>query len=163
MKTNHNLLYYPNDQLLVKAELISEINQELFDLLDDMKEIMIQNKGMGLASTQLGSNKNCFIMKEIKSREIKEFINPIILEENGLQYEQEGCLSFPLVFLQLKRPQELVFTAQDRIGERKTYIVTNLEAICCSHELDHLKGELFINKVNRQQRKQAQKLLKMNK
>lgn len=152
----HKLLYYPNELLNQKSEQHTIINDELISLVDEMKKIMLDNKGMGLSGTQVGSSKRVFIMKEVRSGDIKVFVNPKVVEKSQeVQFLDEGCLSFPSIFVQVMRPKSIEFTAQDLTGEERYYVVEGLEATCVLHEMDHLEGENFLSKTTRQQRKAA--------
>jgi peptide deformylase len=159
MNNKHDckLVFYPNDALKQKAELKSEINDDLFTILDVMKAEMEYHNGMGISATQVNATKNAFLMREIRSKDIIEFINPVITDQSGLQYLSEGCLSLPSVFLQVPRAQEVGLTAQNRSGEDKTYVAVDLEAVCIQHEMNHLAGEFYLDKVSRQARKAALK------
>lgn len=153
---NNNLLYYPNPSLFQTCIQVADFNEELHKELDLMKQIMNDNRGIGLASNQIGLNKRMFIMQEQSSNNIIEFINPEIVEQaqtltNGL----EACLSYPGVSLGIPRPSEVTVKAFNRMGEAFTVALEGIEARCAAHEIEHLDGKDFLSKANRQQRRAA--------
>jgi peptide deformylase len=113
-----------------------------------MFETMYGAPGVGLAAPQVGVLKRLFVMDCSSGKDKKQkvvLINPVIETEEGEQVGDEGCLSFPGVFLEIKRPQRVVVRARDLDGSEFTLDVMDLQARCVSHETDHLDGELFIN------------------
>jgi peptide deformylase len=113
-----------------------------------MFETMYGAPGVGLAAPQVGLLKRLFVMDCSSGKDKKHkvvLINPVIENEEGEQIGDEGCLSFPGVFLEVKRPQRVVVRAGDLDGSEMILDVMDLEARCVSHETDHLDGELFIN------------------
>jgi len=137
------------DPVLTKhAEEITRFDDSLRKLVDNMFETMYGAPGVGLAAPQVGVLKRLFIMDcssgKNKTKKLA-LINPVIESEEGEQIGDEGCLSFPGIFIQVTRPQRLVVRAQDVDGSTFTLDVMDLEARCVSHENDHLDGELFIN------------------
>ena len=136
------------DAVLTKhAEEITKFDDSLRKLVDNMFETMYGAPGVGLAAPQVGVLKRLFIMDcssgKNKSKKLA-LINPVIETEEGEQIGDEGCLSFPGIFIQVARPQRVVIRAQDVDGSTFTVDVMDLEARCVSHENDHLDGELFI-------------------
>jgi peptide deformylase len=137
------------DPVLTKpAEAVTEFDASLRKLVDDMFETMYGAPGVGLAAPQVGQLKRLFVMDCSLGKEKKQkvaLINPIIETEEGEQIGDEGCLSFPGIYLQVARPQRVVVRARDLDGSEFTLDVMDLEARCVSHETDHLDGELFIS------------------
>jgi len=137
------------DPVLTKpAEAVTEFDASLRKLVDDMFETMYGAPGVGLAAPQVGQLKRLFVMDCSLGKEKKEkvaLINPVIETEEGEQIGDEGCLSFPGIYLQVARPQRVVVRARDLDGSEFTLDVMDLEARCVSHETDHLDGELFIS------------------
>jgi peptide deformylase len=143
-----NVVKYGDPILTKRAEEITDFDANLHKLIDDMFETMYGAPGVGLAAPQVGVLKRLFVMDCSSGRDKKQkvvLINPVIETEEGEQIGDEGCLSFPGVFLEIKRPQRVVVRARDLDGSEMTLDVMNLEARCVSHETDHLDGELFIN------------------
>jgi peptide deformylase len=138
---------YGDPVLTRRAEEITEFDEKLVKLVDDMFETMYGAPGVGLAAPQVGVLKRLFVMdcSGGKSKRKKvALINPVIETEEGQQVGEEGCLSFPGIFFQVARPERLVVRAQDIDGKPYTLDVIDLEARCVAHETDHLDGELFI-------------------
>jgi peptide deformylase len=137
------------DPVLTKpAEAVTEFDESLRKLVDDMFETMYGAPGVGLAAPQVGQLKRLFVMDCSLGKEKKQkvaLINPVIETEEGEQIGDEGCLSFPGIYLQVTRPQRVVVRARDLDGSEFTLDVMDLEARCVSHETDHLDGELFIS------------------
>ena len=137
------------DPVLTKpAEAVTEFDASLRKLVDDMFETMYGAPGVGLAAPQVGQLKRLFVMDCSLGKETKQkvaLINPVIETEEGEQIGDEGCLSFPGIYLQVARPQRVVVRARDLDGSEFTLDVMDLEARCVSHETDHLDGELFIS------------------
>jgi peptide deformylase len=140
------------DPVLTKpAEAVIEFDAALRKLVDDMFETMYGAPGVGLAAPQVGVLKRLFVMDcsvgKDKKRKVA-LINPVIETEEGEQIGDEGCLSFPGIYLEVARPQRLVVRARDIDGSEFKLDVMDLEARCVSHETDHLDGELFINYIS---------------
>jgi peptide deformylase len=139
---------YGDPVLTRQAEEITKFDDSLRKLVDNMFETMYGAPGVGLAAPQVGVLKRLFIMDCSSGKNKKQklaLINPVIESEEGEQIGDEGCLSFPGIYIQVARPQRLVVRAQDVDGSAFTLDLMDLEARCASHETDHLDGELFIN------------------
>jgi peptide deformylase len=141
------IVKYGDPVLTRSADPVVEFDEKLKKLVDDMFETMYGAPGVGLAAPQVGVLKRLFVMDcssgKAKTKKIA-LINPVIEGEEGEQIGEEGCLSFPGIFLEVKRPQRLVVRAQDVDGSPFSLDVMDLESRCVSHETDHLDGELFI-------------------
>ena len=142
------IVKYGDPLLTKRADEITQFDDSLRKLVDDMFETMYGAPGVGLAAPQVGVLKRLFVMDctagKNKTKKVA-LINPVIETEEGEQVGDEGCLSFPGIFVQVTRPQRLVVRAQDTDGSPITLDVMDLEARCVSHETDHLDGELFIS------------------
>ena len=139
---------YGDPILTKRAAEVADFDEKLHKLIDDMFETMYGAPGVGLAAPQVGVLKRLFVMDCSSGKDKKQkivLINPVIETEEGEQVGDEGCLSFPGVFLEIKRPQRVVVRARDIDGSDMTLDVMDLQARCVSHETDHLDGELFIN------------------
>lgn len=147
-----------------KCKVVKNFDEKLSILLDDMYDTMKSKDGVGLAAPQVGILKRAFVIdlgvcedvdsgktgkKNQKPRPPKwqEFINPEIVETSGEQINNEGCLSVPDVWGEVKRPQKVTIKAQDRNG--KTFTLTGEGLLACAlcHESEHLDGHLFTEKV----------------
>lgn len=139
---------YGDPVLTKRAEEVREFDKNLAKLVDDMFETMYGAPGVGLAAPQVGILKRLFVMDCSSGKNPKKkiaLINPVIDTEEGDQSGDEGCLSFPGIYFQVKRPQRVIVRAQDINGSPFTLDVMDLEARCVEHETDHLDGELFIS------------------
>lgn len=139
---------YGDPILTQRAEEVTEFDANLHKLVDDMFQTMYGAPGVGLAAPQVGLLKRLFVMDCSSGKDKKKkltLINPVIETEEGEQIGEEGCLSFPGIYLEVKRPQRVVVRARDIDGSEMKLDVMDLEARCVSHETDHLDGELFIS------------------
>lgn len=136
------------DEILYKeCKEVKVFDKKLTILLDDMYETMQKSDGVGLAAPQVGILKRVVVI-DIGDGKI-ELVNPEIIKAEGLQSGQEGCLSVPGVFGEVERPNDVTVRAQDRNGEFFEISGTELLARAFCHEIDHLNGELFLDKVIR--------------
>lgn len=136
------------DSILKKrAKEVLEINENVRTLLDDMLETMYHNDGAGLAAPQIGILKRAVVI-DVGEGPV-EMINPKIIESDGEQVEIEGCLSIPGVLGEVRRPARVVAEALDRNGNLVRVEGEGLLARAICHELDHLDGILFTEKVIR--------------
>jgi peptide deformylase len=158
-----NVVKYGDPLLTKRAEAVTEFDGELRKLIDDMFETMYGAPGVGLAAPQVGVLKRLFVMDCSSGKDKKQrvvLINPVIATEEGEQVGEEGCLSFPGMFLEIKRPQRVVVRARDTDGSEMSLDVMDLQARCVSHETDHLDGELFINYLSPLKRDLAKRKIK---
>lgn len=134
------------DPLLRKSSRpVTEITPRILTLLDDMTETMRAANGCGLAAVQVGVLRRVVVIETEESGLI-ELINPEIIDESGVQEEAEGCLSVPGKWGITRRPAKVKVRAMDRNGKMVEYKGSDLLARAFCHELDHLDGELFIDK-----------------
>lgn len=127
-----------------KCKPVKDFDDDLAELLDDMRETMYANDGMGLAAPQVGVLRRAVIV-EVNNMFL-ELINPEIIEMRGETIEEEGCLSVGNYRGRVKRPQEIVVSAFDRFGEPYTLRCVNWLARCICHEVDHLDGVIFVDR-----------------
>jgi peptide deformylase len=142
------IVKYGDPVLQQRAAEVTEFDEKLKKLVDDMFETMYVAPGVGLAAPQVGLLKRLFVMDCTSGRDATRkiaLINPVIELEEGEQTGDEGCLSFPGIAFAVTRAKRVVVRAQDLDGSPFTLDVMDLEARCISHETDHLDGELFIN------------------
>lgn len=140
------------DELLRKtSKPVKVFDGNLEVLIDDMWETMDANKGMGLAAPQVGVLKRVVVM-EVNGMKL-EFVNPEIIAQDGSDIEEEGCLSCGTVRGKVKRPMTVTVKAQDRYGYEFTITGEKWLARCMCHEIDHLNGILFIDKVMTKEKK----------
>ncbi len=134
------------DQILRKtSKEVTEIDDKIIELLDDMRETMDEANGVGLAAVQVGVLKRIFIAC-FDGEEVTECINPVVTKMDGHQVGTEGCLSIPNTpFAYRKRPMEVTLEYTDREGVRYEVELDGFGAVVCMHEFDHLDGKLYID------------------
>ena len=134
------------DEVLRKrSKEVDVINSRVLTLLKDMAETMYKREGVGLAAPQVGVLKRIVVIDAGEG--LIELINPVIAEKSGEQCEIEGCLSVPHMFGEVKRPAKVKVKALNLKGDEFTLEGENLLAVALSHEIDHLDGILFTDKV----------------
>lgn len=144
-----NIITYPNPILRKKAQPLTEINKEVYQKVEEMMELMYQADGVGLAAPQVGWSARLFIIDVNGDRyEDKVFINPTILEEAGELNKEEGCLSLPGITSKVIRAQKIKARAYNLKGQKIEIEVDGLAARAWQHEMDHLNGTLFIDKIS---------------
>lgn len=143
-----NILGEDSPELRKICREVKEITPRIQTLLDDMLETMRANKGVGLAAPQVGVLRRIAVLEA--GGKIYELINPKIVKSEGTQECEEGCLSVPDTWGIVDRPQRIAVEALDRNGKKKTYTVTGIDVRVFCHEIDHLDGILFIDKMKRE-------------
>ncbi len=133
--------------LRVVAKEVKEISPSIIRLLDDMLETMRFNKGVGLAAPQVGIPKRVVVI-EVGDK-IYELINPVTRTAEGSCIDIEGCLSFPKIWGEVERSERVVVEATDRHGNQYFIEGDGLLARALQHELDHLEGKVFVDRVTR--------------
>ena len=133
--------------LRLKCRPVTDINNRILTLLDDMTDTMRHADGVGLAAPQIGVLRRVVVI-ECEPGNVLELINPVIVEKRGEQHELEGCLSVPGKKAEVVRPMTVTVEATDRNGNRFTYTGTELMGRCLCHEYDHLDGILYIDKAD---------------
>ena len=140
------VLRFPDERLRTQAKPITEFNAELQTQIDDMFETMYQEKGIGLAATQVDYHKQLIVIDlQDDVERSKVFINPEIIASSGDFCNEEGCLSVPGIYAKVDRAEFVTVQALDRNGNEFTVEANELFAICIQHEMDHLKGKLFVD------------------
>jgi len=157
------IITYPNKILKQTSVDVVEFDKELHTLLDDMYETMIDKNGIGLAAIQVAVPLNALIINLPNEEDIQlkddllEIINPKIIEKDGETVYTEGCLSVPGYYEDVVRAEHVKLQYQDRFGKECEMECKDLLAIAVQHEMDHLKGELFIEKLSFLKRKKFEK------
>lgn len=141
------ILKFGDETLRQHSEEVTEFNEELWQLLDDMYDTMIDANGIGLAAPQIGVLKRVVVIDVDDDNGIIELINPVITLMRGKQYEPEGCLSYPDKSGIVKRPARVRVKAFNRYGKKVEYHGKDLLARAFCHEIDHLNGILYEDKV----------------
>lgn len=142
-----NLRLEGDEILKKKSREVEAIDEKIQILIDDMIETMHKYNGVGLAAVQVGILKRIIVIDLYDDNGPIVLINPVIIKEKGEQEVDEGCLSFPNQFAKVIRPAEVTAEYTDREGKRKKVKAKELLAQAISHEIDHLNGELFIDKI----------------
>ena len=142
-----NLRYDGDEILKKKSREVEAIDDKLQELIDDMIETMHKYNGVGLAAVQVGILKRVIVIDLYDDKGPIVLINPVIIKTKGEQEVDEGCLSFPNQFAKVKRPAEVVAEYTDRNGKRMKVKAKELLAQAISHEVDHLNGEVFMDKI----------------
>lgn len=140
------ILQIGDEILKKKSAPVTEYNDELKKLLDDMRQTLADAKGAGLAAPQVGRNIRAFIVDTDDG--YYEFINPVILGTSGSQYGVEGCLSVKGKWGDVKRPRKVTVEAFDRNGKKFKVVARDFFARAVCHENDHLDGILYVEKAN---------------
>lgn len=136
-----------DDVLRMRAKEVTDFNANLGVLIDDMFDTMFHAEGVGLAAPQIGIVRRICVVSVDDGVTKYELVNPVILKQSGTQKGAEGCLSCPGSRGVVTRPKKLTVQAQDRTGATKIYKVSGFTAVAFCHEMDHLDGILFIDKV----------------
>lgn len=176
------ILKHPNSKLKTKSNPVREFDENLHRLLDDMYETMIERGGIGLAAIQVGEPIRALVINiprevegaqpelqedgsyavptEQRKEDLLEIINPVFLKKEGQTLYKEGCLSVPGFFEDVERFESVSVAYQDRFGKEHILQANDTLAICLQHEIDHLDGILFVDKLPILRRKKFEKELR---
>ncbi|CAL4043643.1 Peptide deformylase [Buchnera aphidicola (Tetraneura ulmi)] len=159
-----NLIYYPDSRLRNFSKPVKKIDEKVKKLVSDMFETMYFNEGIGLAAPQVGINLEIITINLKKKKEII-LINPKIIDQSSdSSYIEEGCLSIPDQRARIKRNNFIKIEALNILGKKVKFSAKSLLSICIQHEIDHLKGKLFIDYLSEFKKKRIKKkMLKLNK
>jgi peptide deformylase len=161
-----DIVIYPDKRLKLISKEVTEFNEELHTLLDDMYDTMVNKKGVGLAAIQVGVALRALIINipqdesddvQIIKEETLEIVNPQFVTQEGSCKHQEGCLSIPGFYEDIERFEKIVLEYQDRDGNKHTIENDDFLAIAIQHEIDHLDGKVFIEKLSILKRKKFEK------
>lgn len=136
-----------NEILRKTSKLVTRFDENLWELLDDMKETLIKANGAGLAAPQVAVLKRVFVV--MVNNSYLEFVNPKIVKTSGTQSGQEGCLSIPNKQYKVIRPQKVTVEFYDRYGNPMTLTAVDFMARAICHENDHLDGILYVDRVEK--------------
>lgn len=155
-----NILEYPDKRLRTIATPITEFDDALQTLIDDMFETMYAAPGVGLAATQVNIHKRMMVVDVSEDKtEPLVFINPEIIEKHDEQLNQEGCLSVPDIYADVMRAGRIKVKAKDRTGKDFELEADQLLGVCIQHELDHLDGIVFVDYLSRLKQDRVKKKL----
>lgn len=135
-----------DDLLRKRSKEVTVFDERLGELIDDMTETMFYANGVGIAAPQIGLLKRIAVVS-VDGDKIYELVNPEIIKASGTQCGTEGCLSVPGVNGEVVRPKKVAVKALDRKGQPHVYKVSDYEAVAFCHEIDHLDGVLFVDKM----------------
>jgi len=140
------ILEFPDERLRKKAEKVQAVDGSIRKLVDDMLETMYESRGVGLAATQVNVHKRVIVMDVSEEKDAPIcLINPEIIEKDGVEESEEGCLSVPGFFEKVKRAEHIRVKALNRDGQPFELEARDLLAVCVQHEMDHLDGKLFVD------------------
>ena len=157
------IVEYPDKKLRQKSVEVKNFDAKLHKLLDAMYPIMMNTNGIGLAAIQVAQPIRALILNipdedgEQPKENLLEIINPVMVQQAGETVYQEGCLSVPQFYEDIKRHETITINYQDRDGNTHTLDADGLLAIAIQHEMDHLEGILFIDKLSYARRKKFEK------
>jgi len=155
-----NILHFPDPRLRTIAEAVTEFDNDLKILVSDMFETMYEAPGIGLAATQVDVHKRLLVMDISEDKnDPKVLINPEILQSEGEEEMDEGCLSVPGYYETVRRAEQVLIRAQNTDGEFFEFKSDGLEAVCIQHEMDHLLGKLFVDYISGLKRDRIRKKL----
>lgn len=144
-----SILHYPDERLHKVAQPVAEVDGQIRRLIDDMAETMYAAPGIGLAATQVNVHQQVIVIdvSEEKNR-LMAFINPRIVDSGGTQDYEEGCLSVPGIYETVRRAERVTVEALDRDGRLFRLEADGLLAVCVQHEIDHLRGKVFVEHLS---------------
>ncbi|MEL7537148.1 MAG: peptide deformylase [Pseudomonadota bacterium] len=154
------ILEFPDPRLRTKATPVAAVTDEIRQLVDDMLETMYAAPGIGLAATQVDVHQRLLVADvSTEKDEPHVLINPEILEKDGVEAMEEGCLSVPGFYEEVERAEKIRFRALNRDGDTYEMEAEGLLAVCIQHEIDHLDGKLFVDYISDIKRDRIRKKL----
>lgn len=154
------ILHYPDERLRTKAAPVSEVTDEHRTLIDNMFETMYAAPGIGLAATQVNVHERIIVIdiSEEKDQPLV-LINPELVQKEGVETMDEGCLSVPDIYAEVERADKVTVKALNREGETFEMEADGLLAVCIQHEMDHLEGKLFVDYLSKLKQQRIRKKL----
>ena len=139
------ILHYPDESLHTVAKPVSVVDERIKTLVQDMAETMRAAPGIGLAATQVNVHERIIVIDvSHEQNDLRVFINPLIIEQEGEAVNEEGCLSVPGIYDKVKRAKKIKVKALNERGESFELEAEGLLAVCIQHEIDHLDGKVFV-------------------
>jgi peptide deformylase len=155
-----NILEFPDPRLTTVASDVEIFDETLRELVENMIETMYSANGIGLAATQVNVHKRLLVLDVSENQDQpKVYINPELLERDGEQVHEEGCLSVPGIYANVKRAENITIKARDAEGNFFEEQLEGLHAVCIQHEMDHLIGRLFVDYLSPLKRNMVRKKL----
>ncbi len=146
------IVKYPHPTLRHKSKPLARVDRELTTLVAKMFDLMYEHRGVGLSANQVDLPYRLFVINIESDPQQKEaehvFINPVITSRKGMVEREEGCLSFPDIYAPVRRPEKITISAYNLAGEELNYELTGLFARAAQHELDHLDGIVFVDRLS---------------
>ncbi|NNF51595.1 MAG: peptide deformylase [Gammaproteobacteria bacterium] len=154
------ILEYPDPRLRTRAQPVEKVDDEIRKLASDMLETMYAAPGIGLAATQVDVHKRLLVVDVSDDRSQPHcLINPEIMEKDGVEVMEEGCLSVPGIYEKVERADQIKVRALNTDGETFEMEAGGLLAVCIQHEMDHLEGKLFVDYLSELKRQRIRKRL----
>ena len=154
------ILEFPDPRLRKKAVSVEAVDDEVRTLIDDMFETMYAAPGIGLAATQVDVHRRLLVADVSSDKsEPHVYVNPVILEKDGITVTEEGCLSVPGYYEEVERAEHIRVRYLDRDGTEREEDLEGLLAVCVQHEIDHLDGKLFVDYLSEAKRQRIRKRL----
>lgn len=154
------ILHYPDPRLRVQALPVARVDQEIRGLIRDMAETMYEAPGIGLAATQINVAKRVVVIDiSPDHKDLRVFVNPVIVHSEGVYGIEEGCLSVPGIYEEVERARKVRVEAMDGNGTRFQLEAEDLLAVCIQHEIDHLDGKVFVDYLSRLKQQRIRKKL----
>lgn len=148
------ILHYPDSRLHKVALPVRRVDDKIHKLIKDMAETMYAAPGIGLAATQVDVHQRVLVIDISETQsQLQVFINPEIISAEGEAECEEGCLSVPGIFEMVTRAAKVKVSALDERGQKRTVTADGLLAVCIQHEMDHLLGRVFVEKLSRLKQK----------
>ena len=155
-----DILHFPDPRLRNQARPVEQVDDDVRQLIDDMFETMYAAPGIGLAAIQVNRPQRVIVIDVSDDRsQPLALVNPEILERQGIEEMDEGCLSVPGVYETVQRADRVKVRALDRSGEPFEMAADGLLAVCIQHEIDHLDGKLFVDYLSSLKRQRIRKKL----
>ena len=155
-----SILHYPDPRLRNKATPVTQVDDTIRALVDDMFETMYQAPGIGLAAPQVNVFKRLIVIDISEDRNSPLcLINPEIVYKDGIETMEEGCLSVPGIYEPVERARQIRVRALGRDGKPLDMQVDDILAVCIQHEIDHLEGKLFVDYLSELKRQRIRKKL----
>lgn len=142
-------MHYPDPRLHTVARPVAEVDERIRRLIQDMAETMYAAPGIGLAATQVDVHQQVVVIDISESRsQLLVLVNPQIVDSSGTQDYEEGCLSVPGIYETVRRAERVRVEALDALGQPFSLEAEGLLAVCIQHEIDHLKGKVFVERLS---------------
>ena len=142
-------MHYPDPRLHTVARPVAAVDERIRRLIQDMAETMYAAPGIGLAATQVDVHQQVVVIDISESRsQLLVLVNPQIVDSSGTQEYEEGCLSVPGIYETVRRAERVRVEALDALGQPFSLEAEGLLAVCIQHEIDHLKGKVFVERLS---------------